>query len=90
MSEWRLGSTPRSERDVYKRQPSITSVGAFLCPVKNGSVDSDHWIARQLGQKLGDITLDIPEGKLKDGDVVRLILNYEMCIRDRRKYFYIF
>lgn len=57
--------------------PSITSVGAFLCPVKNGSVDSDHCIARQLGQELGDITLDIPAGKLKDGDVVRLILNYE-------------
>ena len=52
-------------------------MGTFLCPVKNGSVDSDHWIARQLEQKLGDITLDIPEGKLKDGDVVRLILNYE-------------
>ena len=62
---------------VISSDPSITSVGAFLCPVKNGSVDSDHWIARQLGQKLGDITLDIPEGKLKDGDVVRLILNYE-------------
>ena len=62
---------------VISSDPSITSVGTFLCPVKNGSVDSDHWIARQLGQKLGDITLDIPEGKLKDGDVVRLILNYE-------------
>ena len=62
---------------VISSDPSITSVGAFLCPVKNGSVDSDHWIARQLGQKLGDITLDIPDGKLKDGDVVRLILNYE-------------
>ena len=62
---------------VTSSDPSITSVGTFLCPVKNGSVDSDHWIARQLGQKLGDITLDIPEGKLKDGDVVRLILNYE-------------
>lgn len=62
---------------VISSDPSITSVGTFLCPVKNGSVDSDHWIARQLEQKLGDITLDIPEGKLKDGDVVRLILNYE-------------
>lgn len=62
---------------VISSDSSITSVGTFLCPVKNGSVDSDHWIARQLGQKLGDITLDIPEGKLKDGDVVRLILNYE-------------
>ena len=62
---------------VISSDPSITSVGTFLCPVKNGSVDSDHWIARRLGQKLGDITLDIPEGKLKDGDVVRLILNYE-------------
>ena len=62
---------------VSSSDPSITSVGAFLCPVKNGSVDSDHWIARQIGQKLGDITLDIQEGKLKDGDVVRLILNYE-------------
>ena len=62
---------------VISSDPSITSVGTFLCPVKNGSVDSDRWIARQLGQKLGDITLDIPEGKLKDGDVVRLILNYE-------------
>ena len=62
---------------VTSSDPSITSVGAFLCPVKNGSVDSDNWIARQLGQKLGDITLDIPKGKLKDGDVVRLILNYE-------------
>ena len=62
---------------VTSSDPSITKVGAFLCPVKNGSVDSDNWIARQLGQKLGDITLDIPEGKLKDGDVVRLILNYE-------------
>ena len=62
---------------VTSSDPSITSVGTFLCPVKNGSVDSDHWIARQLGQKLGNITLDIPEGKLKDGDVVRLILNYE-------------
>ena len=62
---------------VISSDPSITSVGAFLCPVKNGSVDSDHLIARQLGQKLGDITLDIQEGKLKDGDVVRLILNYE-------------
>ena len=62
---------------VISSDPSITSVGTFLCPVKNGSVDSDHWIARQLGQKLGDITLDIPEGKLKDGNVVRLILNYE-------------
>ena len=62
---------------VTSSDPSITSVGAFLCPVKNGSVDSDHCIARQLGQELGDITLDIPAGKLKDGDVVRLILNYE-------------
>lgn len=62
---------------VTSSDPSITSVGAFLCPVKNGSVDSDHWIASQLGQELGDITLDIPAGKLKDGDVVRLILNYE-------------
>ena len=62
---------------VTSSDPSITSVGAFLCPVKNGSVDSDHCIARQLGQELGDITLDIPPGKLKDGDVVRLILNYE-------------
>lgn len=62
---------------VTSSDPSITKVGAFLCPVKNGSVDSDHWIARQLGQRLGDITLDIPAGKLKDGDVVRLILNYE-------------
>ena len=62
---------------VISSDPSITSVGTFLCPVKNGSVDSDHWIARQLGQKLGDITLDIPPDSLKDGDVVRLILNYE-------------
>ena len=62
---------------VTSSDPSITSVGAFLCPVKNGSVDSDHCIARQLGQELGDITLDIPAGKLKDDDVVRLILNYE-------------
>ena len=62
---------------VTSSNPSITTVNAFLCPVKNGSVDSDHCIARQLGQKLGDITLDIPKGKLKDGDVVRLILNYE-------------
>ena len=62
---------------VISSDPSITSVGAFLCPVKNGSVDSDKWIVRKLGQKLGDITLDISEGKLKDGDVVRLILNYE-------------
>ena len=62
---------------VSSSDSSITNVGAFLCPVKNGSVDSDNWIARQLGQKLGDITLDIPAGKLKDGDVVRLILNYE-------------
>ena len=62
---------------VISSDPSITSVGTFLCPVKNGSVDSDHWIARQVGQKLGDITLNIPEGELKDGDVVRLILNYE-------------
>ena len=62
---------------VTSSDPSITSVGAFLCPVKNGSVDSDHCIARQLGQELGDITLDIPAGKLKDSDVVRLILNYE-------------
>lgn len=62
---------------VTSSDPSITSVGTFLCPVKNGSVDSDHWIARQLGQKLGDITLDIPADSLKDGDVVRLILNYE-------------
>ena len=62
---------------VTSSDPSITSEGAFLCPVKNGSVDSDHCIARQLGQELGDITLDIPAGKLKDGDVVRLILNYE-------------
>lgn len=62
---------------VTSSDPSITSVGAFLCPVKNGSVDSDHCIARQLGQELGDITLDIPAGKLKDGDVVRLVLNYE-------------
>ena len=62
---------------VISSDPSITSVGAFLCPVKNGSVDSDHCIARQLGQKLGDITLDIPADSLKDGDVLRLILNYE-------------
>ena len=62
---------------VTSSDPSITKVGAFLCPVESGGVDSDHWIARQLGQKLGDITLDIPAGKLKDGDVVRLILNYE-------------
>ena len=62
---------------VISSDPSITTVNAFLCPVKKGSVDSDKWIACQLGQKPGDITLDIPEGKLKDGDVVRLILNYE-------------
>ena len=62
---------------ISSSDPSITTVNAFLCPVKNGSVDSDHWIARQLGQKLGDITLDIPADSLKDGDVVRLILNYE-------------
>ena len=62
---------------VTSSNPSITSVGTFLCPVKNGSVDSDHWIAHKLGQKLGDITLDIPKGNLKDGAVVRLILNYE-------------
>ena len=62
---------------VSSSDPSITTVNAFLCSVKKGSVDSDNWIARQLGQKLGDITLDIPAGKLKDGDVVRLILNYE-------------
>ena len=62
---------------VSSSDPSITTVNAFLCPVKKSSVDSDNWIARQLGQKLGDITLDIPKGKLKDGDVVRLILNYE-------------
>ena len=62
---------------VISSDPSITTVNAFLCSVKKGSVDSDKWIARKLGQKPGDITLDIPEGKLKDGDVVRLILNYE-------------
>ena len=62
---------------VSSSDPSITSVGAFLCPVKNGSVDSDNWIVRKLGQKPGDITLDIPADSLKDGDVVRLILNYE-------------
>ena len=62
---------------VSSSDPSITTVNAFLCSVKKGSVDSDKWIARKLGQKPGDITLDIPEGKLKDGDVVRLILNYE-------------
>lgn len=62
---------------VSSSDPGITNVGAFLCPVKNGSVDSDNWIARKLGQKPGDITLDIPAGSLKNGDVVRLILNYE-------------
>ena len=62
---------------VTSSDPSITNVGAFLCPVKNGSVDSDKWIVRKLGQKPGDITLDIPADSLKDGDVVRLILNYE-------------
>lgn len=62
---------------VTSSDPTITSVGAFLCAVKNGSVDSDHWLARKLNQKLGDITLDIPAGTLKNGDVVRLILNYE-------------
>lgn len=62
---------------VTSSDPTITSVGAFLCAVKNGSVDSDHWLARKLNQKLGDITLDIPAGSLKNGDVVRLILNYE-------------
>lgn len=62
---------------VSSSDPGITNVGAFLCPVKNGSVDSDHWLARKLNQKLGDITLNIPAGSLKNGDVVRLILNYE-------------
>ena len=62
---------------VISSDPSITSVGAFLCPVKNGSVDSDDWIVSKTGQTIGDITLDIPKGKLKDGAVVRLILNYE-------------
>lgn len=62
---------------VTSSDSSITTVGAFLCPVKNGSVDSDNWIVCKLGQNLGEITLDIPEGKLKDGDVVRLVLNYE-------------
>ena len=62
---------------VTSSDPSITSVGAFLCPVENGSVDSDDWIVSKTGQTIGDITLDIPKGKLKDGAVVRLILNYE-------------
>ena len=62
-------------RDQQRSQHHLR--GHLPVPGENGSVDSDHWIARQLGQKPGDITLDIPEGKLKDGDVVRLILNYE-------------
>ena len=62
---------------VTSSDPTITSVGAFLCQVKNGSVDSDNWVSRKLQQNLGDITLEIPSGVLKNGDVVRLILNYE-------------
>ncbi len=70
-------SSTRITFSVISSDPSIATVGAFLCPVKNGNVDSDNWIACKLGQKLGEIILDIPEGKLKDGDIVRLILNYE-------------
>lgn len=57
--------------------PDITSLGAFLCPVTSYGVDSDNWLARKLGQKPGNVTLDIPAGSLKDGDVVRLVLIYE-------------